>query len=118
MHPNLVIVMPKRKTSERERHDEAVRAIAEELKQNKWDVETNVEGFGNAFKIGKLTPDIVARKGGLRRVCEVVTQKDFEGDRQAYIEFRNYCDEYDFHFYVVDEEGKRREVDPKAIGKK
>ncbi len=106
-----------RKASEQEQHDKAVQAIADELKEDKWDVKASVDAAGKTFKIGKLTPDIVAEKGGLRRVCEVVTEKDFEGDRQAYIEFRNYCDEYDFHFYVVNKDGKRREVDPKRLGR-
>jgi len=39
----------------------------------------------------------------------VLTEKDFGGDKQRYIEFKNYCDEYDFRFYVVDKGGKRRE---------
>ncbi len=105
--------MPKKKTSEQEQHDEAVRAIAKELKEDRWDVEANVNVAGKPFKIGKLTPDIIAKKGGLKRICEVITEKDFEGSKQAYLEFRNYCDEYDFHFYVVNKDGKRREVDPK-----
>ncbi len=108
--------MPKKKTGEQEQHDEAVRAIAKELKEDSWDVEANVDIAGKTFKIGKLTPDIIAKKGGLRRICEVIIEKDFEGSKQAYLEFRNYCDEYDFHFYVVNKDGKRREVDPKKIG--
>ena len=109
--------MPGKKTNEQKSHDETVKAIAEELKRDNWDIKANVEGTEKTFKIGKFTPDIVATKGGLRRICEVVTEREFKGDKQAYIEFRNYCDEYDFHFYVVDRDGKRREVDPKTIAK-
>ena len=54
----------------------------------------------------------------MRRICQIVTEKDFKGDKQRYIDFRNYCDEYDFHFYMVDKGGKRREVDPEKLGKK
>ena len=104
--------MPKKKATEQKSHDESVREIADELKQDKWDVKEKPS------KIGGFTPDIEATKGGLRRICQVVTEKDFNGDKQAYIEFRNYCDEYDFHFYVIDKDGKRREVDPKTLGKK
>jgi hypothetical protein len=110
--------MPKKKTAKQNSHDESVRAIANELKQDEWAVKANVEGVEKPSKIGAFTPDIDATKGGLRRICQVVSEKDFKGDKQAYIEFRNYCDEYDFHFYVVDKDGKRREVDPKTIGKK
>jgi len=110
--------MPKKKATKQNSHDESVRAIANELQQEKWDVKANVEGAEKPSKIGAFTPDIDATKGGLRRICQVVSEKDFKGDKQAYIEFKNYCDEYDFHFYVVDKDGKRREVDPKTLGKK
>ena len=95
-----------------------MRAIANELKRDKWDVKANVEGDEKPAKIGAFTPDIEAKKGDLRRICEVVTEKDFQGDKERYIEFKNYCDEYDFHFYVVNKDGKRRQIDPKTLGKK
>ena len=47
-----------------------------------------------------------------------MTEKDFEGDKQRYIEFKNYCDEYDFSLYVIDKNGKRRKIDPTTFGKK
>ena len=111
--------MVKKKPYDRNSHDECVRAIADELRANKWDVKANVEGTEKHAKIGAFTPDIEAtKKGCLRRICEVVTEKDFEGDRERYIEFRNYCDENDFRFYVVDKDGKRRQIDPRALGEK
>ena len=112
------MIMAKKKMVDRNSHDESVRAIAGELKRDKWDVKANVEGSEKPTKIGAFTPDIEAKKGDLRRICEVVTEKDFQGDKQRYIEFRNYCDEYDFHLYVVDKDGKRRLIDPKTLGKK
>ena len=48
----------------------------------------------------------------------MLTEKDFGGDKQRYIEFKNYCDEYDFRLYVVDKDGKRRQIDPETFGKK
>ena len=111
--------MVKKKADEQKSHDECVRAIADELKLDKWNVKTSLEGAEKPAKVGGFTPDIEAtKKGCLRRVCEVVTEKDFEGDRERYREFKNYCDEYDFHFYVVDKDGKRKEIDPTALGKK
>jgi len=111
--------MTKKKADESKSHDECVRKLAEELKTDKWDVKANMEGSEKPAKIGKFTPDIDAtKKGCLRRVCEVVTEKDFQGDKERYIEFKNYCDEYDFHLYVVDKDGKRKEIDPKTLGKK
>ena len=110
--------MVKKKTVDQNSHDENVRGLADELKRDKWEVKTSVEGAEKPAKIGAFTPDIEAHKGNLRRICEVVTEKDFQGDKQRYIEFKNYCDEYDFHLYVVDKDGKRKEIDPKTLGKK
>ena len=109
--------MEKRKTKEQKGHDECVREIASELKRDQWDVKANVEGEEKPSKIGGFTPDIEARKGCLGRICEVLTEKDFE-DKQRYIEFKNYCDEYDFSLYVIDKNGKRRKIDPSTFGKK
>jgi hypothetical protein len=110
--------MVKKKVDERRSHNECIREIANELKRDKWDVKANVEGEEKPAKIGEFTPDIAASKGCLRRICEVLTEKDFRGDKQRYIEFKNYCDEYDFRFYVVDKDGKRRKIDPATFGRK
>jgi len=107
-----------KKTAEKKSRDECVRSIAGELKQNHWTVKANVEGTEKPSPIGPFTPDIDAtKKGCLRRICEVATEKDFNGNKQKFIDFRHYCEEYDFHFYVVDKDGKRREIDPKTLGK-
>ena len=109
--------MVKKKAAEQKGHDECVREIVDELKRDHWDVKANVEGEEKPEKIGGFTPDIEARKGCLGRICEVLTEKDFE-DKQRYIEFKNYCDEYDFSLYVIDKDGKRRKIDPATFGKK
>lgn len=45
----------------------------------------------------------------------LVAEKGFRGDKQRYIEFKAYCDEYDFHFYIMDKDGKRRQMDPSDL---
>ena len=110
--------MVKKKAYDRNSHDEYVWVIADELKRDKWTVKANVEGSEKPAKIGSFTPDIEAKKGCLKRICEVMTEKDFGGDKERYIEFKNYCDEYDFHFYIVDKDGKRTQIDPRTLGKK
>ncbi len=110
--------MSKNRANEPKNHDKYVRALAEELKADKWDVKSILKGTEKPSKIGTFTPDIEAHKGNLRRICEVITEKDFKGNKERYIEFKNYCDEYDFHLYVVDKNGTRREIDPKNFGKK
>ena len=98
--------------------DECVRSIAEELKKDKWEVNANLEGWAKPSQVGPFVPDVVAKKGCLSRLCQVVTEEMFEGDKKRYVEFKNYCDEYDFHFYIVDENGKRKQIDPETFGKK
>jgi hypothetical protein len=110
--------MVKKTEIEENSHDKCVRQIAEKLRTDKWKVKTTLGSRNKPDKIGKFTPDIEAEKGCLRRFCEVLTEKDFEGDMQRYVEFKNYCDEYDFHFYIVGKNGKRQEIDPHNFGKK
>jgi len=110
--------MVKKNTVRVKSHDHYVRGLADELEQDDWNVKANVKGAERPSKIGGFTPDIEATKGDLRRICQVVTEKDFKGDKAEYIDFKHYCDEYDFHFYVVDKDGKRREVDPRTLGEK
>jgi hypothetical protein len=100
-------------------HDSCVAVIAEEMKKDKWEVKADLPGFEKPAKIGEFQPDLQAtKKGCMSRICEVVTEEMFEGDKQRYLEVKNYCDEYDFHMYVVDKDGKRVEIDPKTFGKK
>ena len=112
-HKNLKAPTPKEQNS----REEYVRTLADELKTDNWEVKAKLEGWEKPAKLGALTPDIDAKKGSLRRICEVLTEKDFEGDKERYIELKNYCDEYDFRFYVVDKNGTRRQIDPKNFGK-
>jgi hypothetical protein len=110
--------MVKKKAKEQGSHDECVRVVADELKKENWQVKANLEGFEKPDAIKGIHPDIEAKKGCLRRICEVATEEMFDGDKERYIELKNYCDEYDFHFYVVGKDGKHKEIDPKTFGKK
>ncbi len=110
--------MVKKKPEKQSNHDQTVKAIADELKKDKWDVKANLEGYEKPAQLKDYLPDIEAKKGGLKRICEVVTEEMFKGDKQKYIELKNYCDEYDFHFYIIDKDGKRRQIDPETFGKK
>jgi hypothetical protein len=99
--------------------DACVRAVAEEMRKDKWEVRADLPGYEKPEKIGAFAPTLEARKPGcMKRICEVVTEEMFEGDKQRYIEVKNYCDEYDFHMFVVDKGGKRREINPETFGRK
>jgi hypothetical protein len=101
-----------------ERNNACVREIAEEMKKDKWKIKADLPGFEKPAKIGEFQPKLEAnKKGCMRRICEVVTEEMFEDDKQRYIEVKNYCDEYDFHMYIIDKDGKRKEIDPNTFGK-
>lgn len=112
--------MTEKKTKTRVNHDACVKAVAEELKGDNWTVKADLQGYEKPPPIGKgYLPDIQAdKKGCLTRICEVVTPEMFEGDKERYMEVKNYCDEYDFRMYVVDKDGKRKQIDPETFGKK
>ncbi len=110
--------MSKKESEKHDSHDLCVREIANELKKDNWEVKASLEGWEQPTKLGNSTPDIEAKKGCLKRICEVTTEEMFEDNKERYIEFKNYCDEYDFHFYIVDKDGKRRQIDPTTFGKK
>ncbi len=92
-------------------HDECVRTIAEDLKKDNWLVRANTEGYEKPVEIGDRIPDIVAHKGCQKRICQIVSKKDFEGDIANYRDFRNYCKDYDFQLYIVDKNGKPKNVE-------
>ena len=99
-------------------HDECVESIANELKKDRWDVKANLNGWEKPSKLGELRPDIEAKKDCLTRICEVVTDPALKKDKAQLTALKNYCDEYDFHMYVVDKSGKRKLIDPKTLEKK
>jgi hypothetical protein len=109
-----------KKSKSQENHDSCVMAVAEELKRDNWNVKANLEGYEKPSTIAEsYVPDVQAeKKGCLTRICEIATPEMFEGNKGRYIEFKNYCDEYDFHMYVVDKDGKRQQIDPRTFGKK
>jgi hypothetical protein len=107
--------MSKKKTVDS--HDACVLKIAEELKKDNWTVNANLDGWSKPQKVGATVPDLEAKKEGcLTRICQVATPEMFDGDKQQYLELKNYCAEYDFHFYIM-KDGKRVEVNPNELSK-
>jgi hypothetical protein len=107
--------MVRRLKKDKDSHDACVSVIAEELRKDKWEVNANLEGWKKPSRIGSFVPDVEAKKEGcLTRICEVATKEMFDGDKKRYLEFKNYCDEYDFHFYLM-KDGKRVKIDPNDL---
>jgi hypothetical protein len=113
-------MMLEKKNKAESNHDACVRVVAEELKRDNWAVKADLEGYEKPSEIAKgYLPDVKAeKKGCITRICEIATPEMFEGNIQRYAEFKNYCNEYDFHMYVVDKDGVRRQIDPQTFGKK
>lgn len=112
--------MTQKKDSDKTSHDACVRSVAEELKRANWTVKADLEGYEKPATLEKgYLPDVQAeKKGCISRICEIATLDMFEGNMKRYLEFKNYCNEYDFHMYIVDKDGKRRQIDPETFGKK
>ena len=110
--------MTKEKPEEQKVHDECVRTIAEDLKKDNWLVRANTEGWEKPSEIGGIIPDVTAHKGCVKRICQVVSEKDLEGNKTQYRDFKNFCKEYDFQLYVVGKNGKLNPVDPANLDKK
>jgi hypothetical protein len=112
--------MTEKKRKKPDAHDACVRAVADELKRDNWTVKADLEGYEKPPQLSKdYRPDIQAEKPGcLTRICEIATPEMFEGDKEKYREVKNYCDEYDFRMYIVDKDGKRRQINPQTFGKK
>ena len=111
--------MSEKETGKRTSHEACVRTVAEELKRANWNVKAKLEGFEKPQDVANgYVPDIQAeKKGCMTKICEVATPEMFEGNLKKYIEFKQYCNNYDFQMFVVDKEGKRRKVDPETFGK-
>jgi hypothetical protein len=109
--------MSPKDSKDKETHDHCVSIIADELKKNKWAVKANLEGWEKPTKHGGIQPDIEAKKGCLTRICEVVNEETLSMDKAQLAALKDYCEEYDFHVYVVDKDGKRKLIDPQAFGK-
>ncbi len=101
-----------------ETHDACVLEVAQALKKENWTVNANLEGWNKPPKVGPIVPDIQAtKKGCLTRICQIATPEMFEGNKANYLDFKNFCKEYDFQFYII-EDGKRVQIDPQTFGKK
>lgn len=54
------------------KHDSMVRKDAQELKKRGFNVQADVEGFPRPDTIGGYRPDIIATKGGRKKIIEEV----------------------------------------------
>jgi hypothetical protein len=103
------------KKKDEQSRDSCVLEIAQALKKDNWEVDANLEGWNKPSQIGSQTPDVVAKKPGcLTRICQVATEEMFKENPRDYEDLKNYCANYDFHFYMI-KDGKRTQVNPEDI---
>jgi hypothetical protein len=112
-----ILDLTEKKDEAKGNHDACVRVVAEELKRANWTVKADLEGYSKPPAIAQgYVPDVQAeKKGCITRICEIATPEMFEGNIQRYAELKNYCNEYDFHMYVIDKDGKRKQIDPQTF---
>lgn len=111
--------MSQKEKEQKTYHDACVRVVADELKKANWQVHADVKGFPKPPATPEgYVPDVLAQKKGcVTRICEIATPEMFEGNIQKYAEFKNFCNEYDFHMYIIEKDGTRREIDPQTLKK-
>jgi hypothetical protein len=110
--------LAKKKSEEPKIRDQCVRTVAEDLKRDNWLVKANAQGWEKPSEIGGVIPDVLAHKGCLKRICQIVTKKDFEGNTAKYRDFKNFCKEYDFQMYIIGKKGRLDPIDPQDLTKK
>jgi hypothetical protein len=72
------------------KHDSQVRSIARKLEKQGYNVKADIKGYPKPNTIGGYRPDVVATKGGSRKIYEVETvdSKDTARDLSQQKEFR------------------------------
>lgn len=82
--------MAKRSASKQTKHDSKVKQIAQQLQKQRYSVKADLPGYPHPAPIGKgkRRPDIVAEKGGKRKIIEVETPETTERDKKQHATFR------------------------------
>jgi hypothetical protein len=73
------------------KHDKEVRDIVNRMKKQGYEVKADISGYGKPDTIGSYRPDVVAEKGGQRKIYEVETPEsvDKARDKNQQSTFRN-----------------------------
>ncbi len=73
--------MPRRSNRSQSKHDAEVREIAEQFERQGFEVDADISGFPKPQTLGGKRPDVVARRGGQRKIVEVETTESAETAR-------------------------------------
>jgi Holliday junction resolvase len=82
--------MAKRSSYGQRKHDAEVRHIANSLQHKGWNVKADIPGFEQPKPIGLKgkIPDIVAQKGGAKKIIEIETPETISKDKKQHETFR------------------------------
>jgi Holliday junction resolvase len=84
------MVMVNRSKKQQSKHDRKVRQLANQLKNEGWQVQADLPGYDQPGPIGKKKriPDILAKKAGAERIIEVETSETINSDKDQHSTFR------------------------------
>ena len=98
-------------------HDKCVKKIATFWRDDGgYIVYADIEGWdkpGNVFETEGYIPDILARKHGTARICEVETEDTLESHRKQWEAFKRYAEKTSgtsFVLYLAKEGGKGQHI--------
>lgn len=79
-----------RKTENQSAHDRRVRTLANELRNEGWDVQADLPNFDQPDPIGNdgRIPDILATLGNRTKIIEVETPRTVDSHREQHSTFR------------------------------
>lgn len=86
------------------KHDKRVRQLANQLKNDGWNVQADLLGSDKPDPIGMENniPDICATKKGAERIIEVETEKSMKTDTSQHSTFRRHSAQKSRSTFIID----------------
>ena len=96
-------------------HDKCVESKAIEWKNDGYIVFADLEGWDKPVEVEGYVPDILARKKGVARICEVETEDTLEDHRPKWESFKKFAEGIkgtSFWLFLAKEGGKCKYIEP------
>ena len=94
-------------------HDKCVEDKVKLWKKDGYIVFADIEGWNKPPEIEGYIPDVVARKHGTARICEIETEDTLEAHRPQLETFKRYADNLQgatFWLFIAQDDGKCKYV--------
>ena len=95
-------------------HDRCIEKKAIEWKGDGYIVFADLEGWDKPVEIDGYVPDVIARKKGVARICEIETDDTFESHRPQWETFKKYSEGIkgtSFWLFMARDDGRCKFVD-------